>query len=129
MKRKRRSGTKLLLLALAFAVAAGAAKKKPVPQSYAIVAGTVFQESGYALPNAEITLTPAPQPQPPAAILKPLQALSDSRGEFVFRIPPVPMHYTVKAALKGYQPAEKPIVVEGEQRVDVTFQLQAESKQ
>lgn len=128
MKKKRRIGTRLLLLVLAFALLAGAAKKKQVPQSYGIIGGTVFQESGYALPHADVTLTPTPDTNHPAVKLKPLQAVCDSRGEFVFHIPPVAMRYTVKAEAKGYQPSEKSVSIEGEQRIDVTFQLQTESK-
>ena len=128
-KKKRRIGTKLLLLLLVFALAAGAAKKKQVPQSYGIIAGTVFRENGYALPGAELTLIPAADTNVPGVKLKTMQTVSDARGEFVLRVAPVAMRYTIKAAAKGYQPAEKSVTIEGEQRVDVTFQLEAESKQ
>lgn len=128
MKRKRRSGTSLVLLLLACVLPAEAAKKKVVPQNYALVAGTVFQESGYALPNADVTLIPDPQPSNAPAKVKKLQVISDTRGEFVFRVPPGSMQYTVRVAAKGYQAAQKSVSVQGEERVDVTFQLQPESK-
>jgi hypothetical protein len=38
------------------------------------------------------------------------------------------MHYTVRAAAKGYRDEEKSIDVEGEARIDVTFSLHEESK-
>ncbi len=128
MKRKRRSGTSLIVLLLACVLPAEAAKKKAVPQSYALVAGTVFQQSGYALPNAGVTLIPDPQGDNTRAKVKRLEAISDARGEFVFRVPLGSMQYTVKVAAKGFQTAQKSVSVQGEERVDVTFQLQPESK-
>jgi len=131
MKRKRRSGTNLMALVallLACVLPAEAAKKKAAPPSYALVAGTVFQESGYALPNAGVTLIPDPQGDNARAKVKKLEAISDARGEFAFRVPAGSMQYTVKVAAKGFQPAQKSVSVQGEERVDVTFQLQPESK-
>lgn len=128
MKRKRRSGTSLMVLLLACVLPAAAAQKKAVPRSYALVAGTVFQESGYALPNAGVTLIPEPQGDNARAKVKKLDAISDARGEFVFRVPPGSTQYTLKVAAKGFQPAQKSVSVQGEERVDVTFQLQPESK-
>jgi hypothetical protein len=57
-----------------------------------------------------------------------MEAVSDARGEFLFRVSPVPMHYNVTVAAKGYQILRKSVIVEGEQRVEVTFQLERESK-
>ena len=153
MKRKRRSGTSLVswtrttgsgsafwwrediaracalvLLLLAGIPPAAAAKKKAVPQSYATVAGTVFDQRGYALPSADVVLVPAPPAENTPVKIKKLQAISDSRGEFAFHVPPGAMQYTVKAAAKGYQPSQKSVSVQGEERVDVTFQLEPESK-
>jgi len=127
-KRKRRSGTSLVLLLLACVMPAEAAKKKPVPQTYALVAGTVFEEHGYALSSAGVTLIPDPQSGNGPVKIKKLDAVSDARGEFVFRVPPGPMQYRVNVTAKGYQPARKSVSVQGEERVDVTFQLQPESK-
>ncbi|MBZ5610407.1 MAG: carboxypeptidase-like regulatory domain-containing protein [Acidobacteriia bacterium] len=133
MKRKKRSGTRLAfpLLALLVAIlppAASAAKKKLAPAAYGLVSGTVFQESGYALPDADVVLIPDPQPDSAPVKVKKLQAISDARGEFVFRVPPAPMRYTVTVTAKGFQVQQKSVTVQGEERVDVTFQLQAESK-
>jgi hypothetical protein len=75
-----------------------------------------------------VTLIPDPQPDSPPAKLKKMQTQSDSRGEFVFRVPSGPMAYTVKAAAKGFASQDKPAVVQGEERMEVTFRLQAQSK-
>jgi hypothetical protein len=128
-KRKKRIGTSLILLLVALLPAAAAAKKKPALETYALISGSVFQESGYALPDATITLVAEP-PSGGGAAVKPqkMEAVSDARGEFIFRVPPSPMHYAIAVAAKGYQSLRKSVAVEGEERVEVTFQLERESK-
>jgi hypothetical protein len=111
-----------LLFTLCFALAA-APKKKPADSSYAVVSGTVFDASGYALPDADATLTSAPPAQ-----AKPLQAVSSARGEFTFRVPPGPAHYTVTVSAKGFEPQSKTVEVQDQERVEVTFQLDKQSK-
>jgi len=131
--RKMRIGSKLSLFFLLAILSAPAGEKKKALGPYALVGGTVFRDPGFALPDAQITLIPDPestQTSAPAdnALIKKMTALSDARGEFVFRVPVAPMRYTVRAAAKGYSPQEKSVSVEGEQRVDATFTLQPESK-
>jgi len=131
-KRKKGIGTSLALLPALFLAAflplTAGAKKKAAPDSYAIISGSVFQESGHALPNAEVTLAPEVQPGGSPGKTQKMEAVSDARGEFLFRVSPVPMHYNVTVAAKGYQILRKSVIVEGEQRVEVTFQLEQESK-
>jgi hypothetical protein len=127
-RKKKRIGISLWLALIAVLSPAQAARKKTEPDSYAVVSGTVFRDPGFALPNATVTLTPAPSQAAPPAKLKKQQTVCNARGEFVFRVPPVSMHYTVRAAAKGFRDDEKPIDVEGETRVEVTFSLHAESK-
>ena len=128
-KRKKRSGISLLLLlAAAFALPCAAAKKKAAAEPYVLLDGTVFRENGFALPNAEVVVIPDPGPESAPAKLKKLQAVSDSRGEFAFRLPTLNMRYLVKVSAKGYRNETKPVTVQGEDRLDVTFQLQPESK-
>ena len=132
MKRKKRRMTKLtsfICLLIAAIPLAEAGKKKVVQEAYSIVAGTVFRESGFALPQAEVTLIPNPQQDGLAVKVKKLSTVSDARGEFVFRVPAATMQYTVRVAAKGYHGEEKTISVQGEDRADVTFQLHEESKQ
>jgi hypothetical protein len=134
MKRKKGIGIRALgRLRLAAAVLAcilpvQAARKKSLQETYSLIAGTVFSAKGYALPDADVVLAPDPQPDSVPLKLKKLQAVSDSRGEFAFRVPPGAMHYVISASAKGYRAAQKTVVLQGDDRVDVTFQLDPESK-
>ena len=127
-KSRKRIGTSLLLVLAAFLPGAAAAKKKPALDVYAVVSGSVFQESGYALPDADVTLIGEPPAGASTSKSDKQQAVSDERGEFIFRVPPGPAHYTVVVAAKGYQSLRKSVTVEGQERVEVTFQLDRESK-
>lgn len=126
-KRKKRIGISLLLSLIAVLLPAQAAKKKTEPESYATVSGTVFHDPGFALPNAIVTLTPTPA-QPSSKKIKKLQTVCNSRGEFVFQVPPIAMQYTVRATAKGYREEETSVDVEGEGRLEVTLTLHPESK-
>ncbi len=123
-KVRRWAEVAVLLLLCAFAAPAGSKKKALEP--YALIGGTVFREPGFALPGAELTLSLASDQASPK--IKKQTAISDSRGEFAFRVPPAAMVYTVQVMCKGYSPQEKRVSVEGEQRVDATFTLSPESK-
>jgi hypothetical protein len=131
-KPKKRIGTSWALLpALLLATivpSAEAAKKKPPADNAAIVSGSVFNDSGYALPDADVTLAPEGQAGSAPGKVKPMEAVSDARGEFIFHVPPGPAHYTVSVAAKGFQSQRKSVSVEDQERVEVTFQLERESK-
>jgi carboxypeptidase family protein len=123
----RKIGSSLVLLA-ALAMPAVFAGKKKGAEPYALVAGTVFREPGFALAGAEVVIVPNPAEGQAPVKIKKLEAHSDARGEFAVRVPPVPMRYTIHVSAGGYQPEEKSVSVEGEQRADATFLLRAESK-
>jgi hypothetical protein len=129
MKRKRRrSGTSLVLLLATILPLAGADKKKGEPEPYGLVVGSVFREPGLALAHADVTLIPKPPPDGPPVKMKKMQTISDARGEFAFRVPAAAASYTVTVAAKGYQGEQKSVTMQGEGRVDVTFMLREESK-
>ena len=90
------------------------------------MAGTVFREPGFALRGAEVVLLPAPDTAQ-GAKLKKQKSAADARGEFVFRVPPGPAKYTVRAGAKGMTAMEKQVSIVDTERVDVTFTLQPES--
>jgi len=127
-KRRKRIGISLLLLLIGILPLAQAGKKAAEPESYALVSGTVFRDPGFALPNAIVTLTPNPPAASSPAKIKKQQSVTNSRGEFVFRVPPAAMRYTVRAAAKGYREEEKSVDVQGETRIEVTLSLREESK-
>jgi len=128
-KRKKRIGISLALLLAAFLPLAAAPKKKPqLLDTYAIVSGSVFRDTGYALPGADVILAPDAQSASSPEKMKPIQLVSDDRGEFVVRVPPGPMRYSVAVHAKGYQSQQKSVSVTDQERVEVTFQLERESK-
>jgi Carboxypeptidase regulatory-like domain len=119
---RTRPGSKLAAVAFGCALLlAGAQRKSELP--HAVVAGAVFRENGFSLPGATVTLTIKDAPKG-----KKLQAVSDARGEFAFRVFPEAATYVVRASLKGFQAVEKEAVIGGEERVEVTLVLPAESK-
>lgn len=121
-------GVSLVLFLLAFIPLTAAPKKKPALDTYATVSGSVFDDGGYALPDAGVILAPEAQPGASAGKTKPMETASDARGEFVFRVPPGPMRYTVTASAKGYRGQRKSVSVQDQEREEVTFQLEHESK-
>lgn len=111
-----------LLLALTLGIASGAGTGRQ--ESHAVVAGTVFQPTGFALRGAEVRLsvkTPARGVKPP----KRQRAVSDARGEFSFHVPAGQAEYTVSVKAKGFVFEEKTASVTADERVDVYFQLKA----
>jgi hypothetical protein len=131
-KPRKRTGTRLALLVAmvlaAFFPLAAAPKKKADLNTYAVLSGSIFQASGYALPAVAVTVTPESDPGNLPSKAK-LEAVSDARGEFVLRVPPGPIRYTVVVNAKGYQTQRKTVKIEGQERVEVTFQLERESNQ
>ena len=136
MRKRTTSGSRALamvLAALTISMDAPAGqlffkKDKPKKSSqtqlaFGVIAGTVFRPPGFALPGAEVVITP--QSEPPEGIKIPKQkAVSDARGEFAVRVPAVPMKYTVDVKSSGYKEQQKAVQIEGEQRKDLTFELE-----
>ena len=123
----RRIGSSLLLV-LTVVLPAASADKKKLPEAYSLVDVSVFREPGLALPDAKLTLIPNPAPDQAPLKMKKLEAVSNERGEFVFRVPAAPMRYDVKVAARGFNHDQKTVSIQGEERVDVTFLLHEESK-
>jgi len=123
-KTRTRIGTRpLLLLALLLLCCFGASAGEK-QKSYAVVAGTVFREPGFALPGAEVVLRMT-VPPPGAKHPKSLAARSDGMGEYAFRVPPGKAEYSVSVKADGFVGEEKPAKIESEERVDIYFTLRA----
>jgi Carboxypeptidase regulatory-like domain len=116
------------LLLLSFLPLRAAPKKKPALDTYAVLSGSVFTDGGYALPGADVTVAPEVPGDGSPKKTKPVEMVSDARGEFVVRVPPGPMHYLVNVSAKGYQSQQKTVGVQDQERVEVTFQLEPQSK-
>lgn len=120
----------VLAIFLFAALLPAAEKKNKTGESYSVVAGTVFREPGLALPGVEVTLTPAAEDnaEKPSRKVKKLSFMTNTRGEFAFRLPSGKSRYTVAAVLKGFKTQKKNVETGPDERVDVTFTLVAESK-
>jgi len=131
--RRRKTGASFLpgLLAAALLLTAPArsvaAQKSRGQQSYALIAGTVFREEGLSLPGARVILELQDQTGPRRRTRR-QEAVSDARGEFAFRVPPVPSRYLITAAAPGYQSGQREVQVQGEERIDVFLRLAKASK-
>ena len=121
MKRKRNRTCRPALavgLALALLGMAGAAEKKKskvVPQ--AILAGTVFQESGFLLRGARVVVYNTERPKDKK------EAATDMQGEFAVRVPAGKASYTIEVRAPGFAAATKKVDVAGDERLDMTFRL------
>ena len=117
-----------LLISAACCALAERPGRKTAAESAAVIAVSIFREPGFALPGAEISLAPGPGDKN-SPKMKKVRGTSDARGEFVFHVPPGPAQYELWVSAKGLKPQEKVVAVQGEERVDVTFMLEQESKQ
>lgn len=116
------------IVCIVWASIAAYAGKKPKPvESYALIAGTVFQESGLSLRGAEIEVAPNPETKP-ARKLKTIKSVSDGRGEFAIRVPAEPMRYTVRVSAPGFRAGEKSVTISGDEHTNTFFRLSPEKK-
>ena len=98
-------------------------KARKEAEPYAMIAGTVFRDPGFAQPGAAVVLVLKSAPN------KKLQEqISSPRGEFVFRVPEGPNTYLVTATLKGFQTAREEIEIQGQEQMNATLLLVPESK-
>ncbi len=102
-------GARLAAFLLFFALCTLGGDKKPPPEP-SIVAGTVFRDPGFAMANAEVTLTVK---TPPQGVKTPKQqkTTSNFRGEYSFRVPAAKAEYVVSVKASGFVPEEKPAIV------------------
>ncbi|MCX6596845.1 MAG: carboxypeptidase-like regulatory domain-containing protein [Acidobacteria bacterium] len=87
-------------------------------EEYALIAGTVFRASGHAFPGVEVTLQPEQG--------KVQKTRSSPRGEFTFRVPPKAGRYTVSVKAAGHRSESKPVEVQADERVDLSFLMESD---
>jgi len=128
-KTRTTTGSRLLAVFLLAALAAGTASagksrtKKTSGETFAVIAGTVFRSPGFAVAEADVVITPESESAGDTK-LKKVKVQTNSRGEFATHVPAVPMHYKVDVKINGYEPQQKAVAIEGEQRKDVYFLLE-----
>ncbi|MCC7153377.1 MAG: carboxypeptidase regulatory-like domain-containing protein [Bryobacterales bacterium] len=115
-------------LFLLFAAVASGGERPNSQGGYAMLAGTVFRDPGFALPKAEVTVTMTAAADGVKRI-KPQKGLTDGRGEFVFRVPPGPAEYKISIKAEGFESIEQTVRIEALERVDRYFTLKPVSKQ
>jgi len=113
---KKRSGRLISIFFLLISAFLGASPG--LSDEYALIYGTVFRPTGHAMAGADILLQPEGG--------KVQKAKSSPRGEFTFRVPAKPLRYTVTVKAAGFKTESKPVSVQADERVDVTFLLENE---
>lgn len=117
-----------LLASLALPSSTRAGEKKPTAAP-AVLAGTVFRDSGFALRGAEVFVTALPESdsEPGKKKKKPKQvewrAFSDARGEFWLRLPAGPASYNVVVRAQGFEAQQKVVKFAASERLDFHFLL------
>lgn len=97
------------------------------PAEFSLISGTVYRPPGFSLAGAEIVLEPEQKKSGNVKFHK-QTALSDSRGEFAFRVSTVPMKYTVTVKRSGYVSQVKTVEIERRQHREMPFTLEPESR-
>ncbi|HPU72437.1 MAG TPA: carboxypeptidase-like regulatory domain-containing protein [Bryobacteraceae bacterium] len=117
----------LLAIAVGTLLSQAAGEDKKQSEAYAVVSGTVFRENGMSFPGVEVALEAAPGSQIPKKFKK-MRTSTSPRGEFVFRLPAEPGEYRLRVRVPGYETQEKPVIISGEDRIEVFFKLDPASK-
>ncbi|MEW6211482.1 MAG: carboxypeptidase-like regulatory domain-containing protein [Acidobacteriota bacterium] len=97
-----------------------------------LIRGAVFDAGGLSLGGVRIKLVRIPTEEEQKDKKK-IEALSrdyitNSRGEFAFRLPSVRARYQVTASLVGYKPETKTVDVGESEAVPLAFSLEPEKK-
>lgn len=116
----------MLLVACAAALPVPGQKKSVAP--HALIAGTVFRDDGMSLSGAEIVLRPASDAPKEVRKLGKKRYITDARGEFAIRVPVQQAVYTLAVSAPGFEPQEKEVSIQGEDKVDVFIRLKPASK-
>lgn len=94
-----------------------------------LVRGAVFNADGFSLSGVKLKLVRVPNEEEAREKKKidsfKAEYVSNSRGEFAFRLPPVRARYQVTAMLSGYKPQTKVVDVNEDEAAPLAFSLEA----
>lgn len=102
---------------LAGGIASAAPQKRRTRQPQALIAGTVFEESGRLLRGARVVAVAEADSKQKA------QAITDLRGEFAIRVPAGKTRYLVTASAKDFESQQKTVEVYESEKATVNFVL------
>lgn len=93
-----------------------------------LLRGAVFNANGFSLPGVRVKLVRVANEEEAKdnkkiASLK-MDYITNSRGEFAFRLPPVRARYQVTAIVSGYKPQVKTVDVGEDEAVPLAFSLE-----
>lgn len=114
-RKKKTKTTTGISRRLVFALPLGLVAESP----YAVVAGTVFRETGHAFPGIEVVLNPLS----PSKKNKKQSVRTNTRGEYSFRVPAATVEYSLSVAVEGYRPETKSVKITGDERIEQNFLL------
>lgn len=92
----------------------------PLSIAYTLLKGAVFNESGYSLPGAKVTV----QTLEGEGYKK--DYITSQAGSFAFRLPPQGGKYEVRARAKGFQEAKQVVELQAGESRSIAFSLKAE---
>jgi len=96
-------------------------------EAYAVISGATFDPNGFLLPGARVVLERLPLGEEKVPPLK-LEQISNSSGEFAFRVPGERGRYRLTATASGYEPDVQIVEVGGLERRRVALRLKARAK-
>lgn len=111
------------LIAWAAAPASGKKKEKSA-ESFGVIAGTVFRETGFSFAGVELVVVW----EVDGKKKKEWKARSDARGEFAFRVPAAVGKYIVTVKAEGHAPVEKQVEVGIDERKEISILMSTEKK-
>ncbi|MCS7158162.1 MAG: carboxypeptidase-like regulatory domain-containing protein [Blastocatellia bacterium] len=96
-------------------------------EAYAVISGATFDPNGFLLPGVRVVLERLPLDEEKVPPLK-LEQVSNSSGEFAFRVPGERGRYRLTATASGYEPEVQIVEVGGLERRRVALRLKARAK-
>jgi len=113
----RRKIAVMITLLATVSILTAAPKKNKAREPLALISGTVFQNTGFSLPDADVVAVSHQDRKVKVA------SRTGRRGEFALRVPVAKGPYLVTAQAKGFEAQQKTAEVFDSQKTTVTFQL------